>query len=535
MTAIEDVADAGRPADRIPLVYRTGMTGHRWVKGHEAGIGAAVDAALAAALARCAYRSTPHTPVIPAVVSSLAEGSDRLAAAWAVREGVRLEVVLPLEPADYLEDFATESSRAEFRRLVDAAALVSVVERQATRDAAYRRAGQVVVDRSDALVAIWDGEPERGDGGTAEIVRLAAQRGVPVSWLHVRRHEGGVSCAPGDLRAALGEAQVRESSPLSPAAFALLDRFNRADVSPGPAEPLGPECDADAHRLAQLYLRADLVAVRQRDTLRRANRALYALAVVAVAVAAGQLVFFPEHPELVWIEFGALVLIVAILLRARRARLLDRWISTRALAERLRSAFYLTSIGASHELPTTPAGEEDTTAMEWARRVLREALIPVSCGPGSPLDLEAGRTLLLDLWIDPQLDYHRAVSVAASTYQRRSTRVAVGLFGVSLVAAVLHARSALTPAGAPDYWGYISIVVPAAGAAVSGYTAQREYVRQRSRAAGMVQRLTLARAAVVGARTAEDLHRAGAALDLVIQGETADWFAAMRVHEPEVP
>jgi hypothetical protein len=33
------------------------------------------------------------------------------------------------------------------------------------------------------LIALWDGQPSRGKGGTAEIVAYARQRGIPVVWI----------------------------------------------------------------------------------------------------------------------------------------------------------------------------------------------------------------------------------------------------------------------------------------------------------------------------------------------------------------
>ena len=40
--------------------------------------------------------------------------------------------------------------------------------------------GRAVVDRSSVLVAVWDGQPSRGLGGTADVVAYARERGVPV-------------------------------------------------------------------------------------------------------------------------------------------------------------------------------------------------------------------------------------------------------------------------------------------------------------------------------------------------------------------
>jgi hypothetical protein len=38
----------------------------------------------------------------------------------------------------------------------------------------------VVVDRSERVVAVWDGKPASGVGGTADVVSYAHQKRVPV-------------------------------------------------------------------------------------------------------------------------------------------------------------------------------------------------------------------------------------------------------------------------------------------------------------------------------------------------------------------
>jgi hypothetical protein len=40
--------------------------------------------------------------------------------------------------------------------------------------------GRAVVDRSDVLMAVWDGQPARGLAGTADVGAYARERGVPV-------------------------------------------------------------------------------------------------------------------------------------------------------------------------------------------------------------------------------------------------------------------------------------------------------------------------------------------------------------------
>ena len=54
---------------------------------------------------------------------------------------------------------------------------------RAAAEDAYVAVGRAVTAHADVLVALWDGEPARGRGGTAEIVEHALRRGLPV--IHV--------------------------------------------------------------------------------------------------------------------------------------------------------------------------------------------------------------------------------------------------------------------------------------------------------------------------------------------------------------
>ena len=48
------------------------------------------------------------------------------------------------------------------------------------RKRAYEQVGRHVVDHCDVLIAVWDGKPSRGRGGTAEIVAYARERKLPL-------------------------------------------------------------------------------------------------------------------------------------------------------------------------------------------------------------------------------------------------------------------------------------------------------------------------------------------------------------------
>lgn len=155
------------------------------------------------------------------VVSALAAGADLLAARRLLaRPGSRLVAVLPVARDDYETDFDTGASKAEFRDLLDQAAEVLEIPPQPTRHAAYEAAGSAVLDHSDVLVAVWDGQGAQGPGGTGGIVADARRRDLPVAWVHAGNRSPGTQ-EPTSLGAEQGKA--------------TFERFPRTHGSPGAA------------------------------------------------------------------------------------------------------------------------------------------------------------------------------------------------------------------------------------------------------------------------------------------------------------
>ena len=155
-----------------------GVSGHKDLIDLEA-VTNAIDEALRTILAAYGDDSLQ-------VISPLAEGADRVVA-WRAMENYvgRLVVPLPLEMSDYMLDFKSISSKAEFIILLEQADQVFELPAEDTREACYLAAGMYVLDHSDVLIAVWDGAPARGTGGTAEIVTEARKRGMPLAWVQV--------------------------------------------------------------------------------------------------------------------------------------------------------------------------------------------------------------------------------------------------------------------------------------------------------------------------------------------------------------
>jgi hypothetical protein len=156
------------------------VTGHRRLASADPGL-------LRSRLTEVLTAAAGTAKAQPWLATSLAEGADRLAAEVALELGYRLCCPLPFAAPEYERDFADPESLAGFRHLLASASLVTSVSLPAgaVREAGYTEAGRAVLTGSRALLALWDGQPARGEGGTGQMVAEALAQGLPVIWLPV--------------------------------------------------------------------------------------------------------------------------------------------------------------------------------------------------------------------------------------------------------------------------------------------------------------------------------------------------------------
>ncbi|MEB3372147.1 hypothetical protein [Saccharopolyspora mangrovi] len=114
-------------------------------------------------------------------VSCLAKGADQIFASAVLEIGGALEVVLPA--ADYRERKVEPDNAAGFDELIGKAATVRTMPFAASSRTAYMAASEFLLDSVEAVIAVWDGRPSGGHGGTGAVVEAAHRRGVPVTVL----------------------------------------------------------------------------------------------------------------------------------------------------------------------------------------------------------------------------------------------------------------------------------------------------------------------------------------------------------------
>lgn len=137
----------------------------------------------------------------------------------------------------------------------------------------YATIGQMLVRQADLLIALWDGNPARGRGGTADVVAEARRSGVPVIWIDLEK-----------------DGQVHSLTP-DPASNHLPASDLVAHWR-GAAKPPEPDADIDGHAVAQAH--AAIAAATSQVLL--GNDPARAICVRR---------YLDEAPAALWIEQGA--------------------------------------------------------------------------------------------------------------------------------------------------------------------------------------------------------------------------------------
>jgi len=542
----------------IPYSIRIGVTGHRRLDdpiAMQAAVRRAIDSEVGKLFST---KSKANVSISYRVLSALAEGADRIAAR-AVLEypDARLDVVLPLTVEDYLEDFRTEESRLEFAELLGKCRhpvqLRSRRIREDRHDAgdqaelrreSYRRVGEYLVDHCDVLIAVWDGQPARGQGGTGAVVQYAGEQDRPVIRVW-------------------GETITVYNPGVDAAAPDAIDRFNRQAITPERradyAKNLEEELFVKPPSAASLpagvremvrsnflpyYVQASIAAKTNQNRFYRWGKYVYAFSAAAVGSAAiGVLI-----PSLAWLGFGfELVLLSAIamtLWRGRRTQPHQNWIENRFLTERIRCGIFMAICGVQPKpLEVLPFMGHSQSANDWMVRVFDEIWDRLPEVPGSGQgDWQLLKKYVEEAWIGDQVRFHREKSAKEKRALRILTRAGEIVLPATMVAAALHLALLWQVGGAGESavglgdWlhrglSFVALLFPAIAASMAGMAAHREYRRLERRSENMAGELARLGKKMTSAEDRARFEELLQKVDAVLLQETQDWLMLMRYVE----
>lgn len=150
------------------MTSRIAITGHR---GLPADTTQLIDDALRRHIAE-------YDPAELVGISCLADGADQLFARAVLNSGGTLEVVVPAEK--YRAGLPGECW-PEYDALIARATRIHALDHIESTSQAHMDASALMINNADRLIAVWDGQPARGYGGTADIVTYARNHDVPVT------------------------------------------------------------------------------------------------------------------------------------------------------------------------------------------------------------------------------------------------------------------------------------------------------------------------------------------------------------------
>jgi len=521
----------------IPARVIIGVTGHRKLND---------EPVLAEKIKRTLERikqlipPLQNTPMVFSILSPLAEGADRLVAREVLKiPDSQLEVVLPIEKDDYLQDFDLPESKAEFEQFLSQARRIKKLPSTATRTEAYEQVGRYVVDHCDVLIALWDGKPAAGQGGTAEIVEYAREKECPLFWVHTEKE---------------AEATYEQGRDLSRQKFQDLDRYNSEFAEAGKIDQRtkaqyqllleqAKEVQFSSDNLAAIceqvlpyYNRADILALRYQNLYFKAGSLVYSLAAAAVAVAAFQALFLPNWPRIALIEVVFILAVLVTVWLGNRQRWHSKWIDYRFLAERFRSALFMATANVDVTTLRPPRHLSlSYSSQDWMVSAFSSvwSKLPKLHKP-DPSGFKGLREFLLAAWIDNQILYHKKTS---RRHQRRHHRMAYAgniLFGITFVAALLHVLHLGT-----DLFDHLllfmAIVFPAIAGALAAIRAHREYFRNAKRSAEMVNHLEELKEQMMITQNLESFLPLVREAEETMLHENEDWRVVVRFHELEPP
>jgi hypothetical protein len=259
-------------------------------------------------------------------LSSVATGSDQLFVEQILGQSLSWHAILPLPRAQFQADFTPEEWLTA-EKFLARADHVRVVGENESREDGYLDCGMETVNDSDVLIALWDGLPARGKGGTAEVVEYATALGKPIliidaATLAVRKINWNVI---GHHEDSLFE----------------LNRLPDAGEPPGGTPPAGsPAGEWKALRNIHSFMqKCDAAATRAAPQFRRLIASTVMLHVLATLLAAAALAYEMHAAALPWLKLLCLLgaLAVALELR-RRGHSNSSWVRCRLAAEFCRSA-----------------------------------------------------------------------------------------------------------------------------------------------------------------------------------------------------
>ena len=537
----------GRGPPLVPFVLRVGVTGHRadmLAEGSVEPLRKRIRAILTLiAAAGADLLEKERNCFAPGAcqlrfLSPIADGADQIAAEVALDLGWELEAILPFERSAYAASLASDAARERLDGLIGrAACLLELPGDPGDGLDAYVMTGRATVAHCDLLIAVWDGLPPRGRGGTGEVVQFALTRGTAIAHVPVDpaaeprllwsafdpsvvtvADDAEVTrpVAREDVDALLSALLMPPPNPQEQRFFkrfmtehlprirtrieyplllsaAGVRRFRVRDLTANHADAQTRDewrryragC-ADAHNilapidmLERSYSWADGLATHFAQTYRSGHIFNFLLGGFAVCLGLGAFVV----PHLKFEEAALELLItLAIILNAiigQRQEWHRRWLDYRQLAERLRPMRTLMLLGiAAPDPPGTDTNPVPKRWIDWYASGIWRAMPCPSGAIDRPCAARLGRAIA-EHEVEPQVSYHLRNAEQIEALDQRLEQISMVLFATTVLVTIATLIGLAIGSDFVNAYGnwftLVSAGFPALGTAIFGIRFQADF------------------------------------------------------------
>ena len=554
-------------------VFRIGITGHRpnrltFVEPH---LLAEQIHAVLQAVSTAAREATADVHLV--LVTSLAEGADRLAAHAGRELQFALHVPLPM-PADlYVSDFQGADSISDFQALLAAAQRTFVLPppEGEDRSSCYTAASNLMLNQCDLLLVVTDDGPSGGPGGAADTCRLAEDRGlltVRVAATHgaeisFRGHPKPLSALASAVHRILSPSDAldhqfnlyrreRWHARCPVLAYTMLRFVAEFRIALPPRSLLDtPLLQIQSPKLEPYFRWADTLAIFYGERSRTASLRLQILATMSVIAALLDTAFaaYKVIPRVLGTAEALLLLwLLANVWQSRAGGWHDRWLRYRSIAEQLRCVDILAPLGLSSLQPDPEPDEHlsATALMPWlVRRIEAEQGLPTCTVDSSYLEVHLRH--LKDVLRD-QASFHAAAARRYQAAEENFHRCGMVLFCAAALLAIYDLLHAWLPGDfaalmqqhpwAEPTASALAAALPALGAAAVAVVAQGEYKRLAERSNSMhtsLHRLATRLDGLSADRSFGSVSNSCLNAAQVLSGEVRDWSDMLASRPPSLP
>lgn len=421
-------------------------------------------------------------------IASAAAGADLLFLAACRAAGLKTVVLLPFDRERFEEDFLNEAEWQRASQEMDAAWWCEVVPGGEAAPAAYHVVAREVLEMADRMLFLWNGEPARGLGGTAESVNEATERGIAMRIVNTSTWEASWKIEPRD------PAKEDQGQDLPPATD-VRDLFEKLDRRAAGFAP------------RSRWFAAGSMSLNHSATLLQVTLVALALA----AAEAGALLKF-------------LMVTTASLLPwlGGKFRWQERWVRDRVRAELLRSLL------CSHE-PGSPLRPPALELFGREREFLRTAAMQLVA---QRKGWQAARDEYLVNRVDDQIGYLKKQGERAAKWFRRFRRLfwmaswGAMIFGGYVVItayldSTIHTRW-------DQMLNFSAAVLPSFAAWCLAMISVFEFKRRAALYSQLVDELKQLRAKVSAANSASAVTRAMHQIERLLLNELWEWQGSRR-------